>query len=187
MHFWTLRRCRKQQEVNLHNFFCLDFPLVIVASASLSLSLPAVTYSPVLLQLSFNSAKMPLENLEEEGLPKNPNLRIAQLKFLLTHRQDAKVKSELMEAIKLNSEFIHLHLLLFQQIYYRGSVLLQYMHELYNFPAIWGLVSLTKQRTSSLAANVFGCEFDQVHISSDAFYCILLIFLIANLLYYHIG
>uniref|UniRef100_A0A8C1H4D3 26S proteasome non-ATPase regulatory subunit 6 n=2 Tax=Cyprinus carpio TaxID=7962 RepID=A0A8C1H4D3_CYPCA len=49
---------------------------------------------------------MPLENLEEEGLPKNPNLRIAQLKFLLTlsdHRQDAKVKSELMDAIKLNN------------------------------------------------------------------------------------
>lgn len=50
---------------------------------------------------------MPLENLEEEGLPKNPDLRIAQLKFLLTmdgHRQDAKVKSELMDAIKANSE-----------------------------------------------------------------------------------
>ncbi|XP_016134288.1 26S proteasome non-ATPase regulatory subunit 6-like [Sinocyclocheilus grahami] len=48
---------------------------------------------------------MPLENLEEEGLPKNPNLRIAQLKFSLTlndHRQDAKVRSELMDAIKLN-------------------------------------------------------------------------------------
>lgn len=51
--------------------------------------------------------KMPLENLEEEGLPKNPDLRIAQLKFLLTmdgHRQDAKVKTELMDAIKANSE-----------------------------------------------------------------------------------
>uniref|UniRef100_A0A673L6T4 26S proteasome non-ATPase regulatory subunit 6 n=1 Tax=Sinocyclocheilus rhinocerous TaxID=307959 RepID=A0A673L6T4_9TELE len=49
---------------------------------------------------------MPLENLEEEGLPKNPNLRIAQLKFLLTlddHRHDAEVKSELMDAIKLNN------------------------------------------------------------------------------------
>lgn len=50
---------------------------------------------------------MPLENLEEEGLPKNPDLRIAQLKFLLTldgHRQDAEVKTELMEAIRANSE-----------------------------------------------------------------------------------
>uniref|UniRef100_A0A8C1G925 26S proteasome non-ATPase regulatory subunit 6 n=1 Tax=Cyprinus carpio TaxID=7962 RepID=A0A8C1G925_CYPCA len=49
---------------------------------------------------------MPLENLEEEGLPKNPNLRIAQLKFLLTlddHRHDAEVKRELMDAIKLNN------------------------------------------------------------------------------------
>ncbi|XP_070967504.1 26S proteasome non-ATPase regulatory subunit 6-like [Oncorhynchus clarkii lewisi] len=48
---------------------------------------------------------MPLENLEEEGLPKNPDLRIAQLKFLLTmdgHRQDAKVKTELMDSIKEN-------------------------------------------------------------------------------------
>lgn len=54
---------------------------------------------------------MPLENLEEEGLPKNPDLRIAQLKFLLTmdgHRQDAKVKTELMDAIKANSELASL-------------------------------------------------------------------------------
>lgn len=53
---------------------------------------------------------MPLENLEEEGLPKNPDLRIAQLKFLLTlddHRQDAEVKTELMEAIRANSELIN--------------------------------------------------------------------------------
>uniref|UniRef100_A0A3B3QNL1 26S proteasome non-ATPase regulatory subunit 6 n=1 Tax=Paramormyrops kingsleyae TaxID=1676925 RepID=A0A3B3QNL1_9TELE len=49
---------------------------------------------------------MPLENLEEEGLPKNPDLRIAQLKFLLTlddQKQDEKVVSELMEAIKANN------------------------------------------------------------------------------------
>ena len=58
--------------------------------------------------ISISVSKMPLENLEEEGLPKNPDLRIAQLKFLLTmdgHRQDAKVKTELMDAIKANSEF----------------------------------------------------------------------------------
>ena len=51
---------------------------------------------------------MPLENLEEEGLPKNPDLRIAQLKFLLTmdgNRQDAKVKTELMDSIKENSKW----------------------------------------------------------------------------------
>uniref|UniRef100_A0A8C9VJC5 26S proteasome non-ATPase regulatory subunit 6 n=1 Tax=Scleropages formosus TaxID=113540 RepID=A0A8C9VJC5_SCLFO len=49
---------------------------------------------------------MPLENLEEEGLPKNPDLRIAHLKFLLTldgRKQDAKVVAELMEAIKENN------------------------------------------------------------------------------------
>ncbi|KAG2471493.1 PSMD6 ATPase, partial [Polypterus senegalus] len=80
------------------------------------------TYHPVFLCRSFPthsvftlraaqvvfsaSVKMPLENLEEEGLPKNPDLRIAQLKFLLTidgHRDDVKVKEELMEAVKQNN------------------------------------------------------------------------------------
>ncbi|KAG7269993.1 hypothetical protein CRUP_027545 [Coryphaenoides rupestris] len=50
---------------------------------------------------------MPQENLEEEGLPKNPDLRIAQLKFLLTmdggQRRD--VKTELMDAIKANNTY----------------------------------------------------------------------------------
>lgn len=50
---------------------------------------------------------MPLENLEEEGLPKNPDLRIAQLRFLLSlpeHRGDAAVRDELMAAVRDNSE-----------------------------------------------------------------------------------
>lgn len=50
---------------------------------------------------------MPLENLEEEGLPKNPDLRVAQLKFLLGldgFRQDAALRAELMEAVRANSE-----------------------------------------------------------------------------------
>lgn len=50
---------------------------------------------------------MPLENLEEEGLPKNPDLRIAQLRFLLSlpeHRGDAAVREELMAAVRENSE-----------------------------------------------------------------------------------
>ncbi|XP_069793249.1 26S proteasome non-ATPase regulatory subunit 6 [Narcine bancroftii] len=49
---------------------------------------------------------MPLENLEDEGLPKNPSLAIAQAKFLLTldrHRNDPKVRGELMEAVKENN------------------------------------------------------------------------------------
>lgn len=53
------------------------------------------------------AAAMPLENLEEEGLPKNPDLRIAQLRFLLSlpeHRGDAAVRDELMAAVRDNSE-----------------------------------------------------------------------------------
>lgn len=65
---------------------------------------------------------MPLENLEEEGLPKNPDLRIAQLKFLLTldyHKQDAEVKTELMEAIRGNSESINRFVLLYYMVLLR--------------------------------------------------------------------
>lgn len=46
---------------------------------------------------------MPLENLEEEGLPKNPDLRIAQLRFLLSlqpQSPDPAVRQELMAAIR---------------------------------------------------------------------------------------
>jgi len=46
---------------------------------------------------------MPSENLEEQGLEKNPNLQLAQLKFLLTledRKNDAQVKDELMDAIR---------------------------------------------------------------------------------------
>ena len=51
--------------------------------------------------------KMPVENLEEEGLPKNPNLEIAQWKFTLVNpdgvdKDDAKKK--LMDAIKENGK-----------------------------------------------------------------------------------
>lgn len=46
---------------------------------------------------------MPAENFEEEGLQKNPNLHIAQLKFLLTlesNKNDKKTKDDLLSAIK---------------------------------------------------------------------------------------
>ncbi|XP_042303384.1 26S proteasome non-ATPase regulatory subunit 6 [Sceloporus undulatus] len=46
---------------------------------------------------------MPLENLEEEGLPKNPDLRIAQLRFLLSlqpRRPEPAARQELMDAIR---------------------------------------------------------------------------------------
>ena len=45
---------------------------------------------------------MPVENLEAESLEKNPNLELAQLKFLLTnpeHQNDKNFKRRLMEAI----------------------------------------------------------------------------------------
>lgn len=50
---------------------------------------------------------MPLENLEEEGLEKNPNLELAQIKFLLSlpeHKDDPNMKTKLLDAIKTDSE-----------------------------------------------------------------------------------
>ncbi|XP_039262832.1 26S proteasome non-ATPase regulatory subunit 6-like [Styela clava] len=49
---------------------------------------------------------MPVENLEEEGLKKIPDLEVAQLKFLLTSDdeeiQQTKIKKQFMEAIEAN-------------------------------------------------------------------------------------
>lgn len=48
---------------------------------------------------------MPVENLEEQGLAKNPNLEIAQWYFLLgtdEFKNDQKLKNDLMDAIKSN-------------------------------------------------------------------------------------
>jgi len=48
---------------------------------------------------------MPVENLEEEGLAKNPNLEHAQLRFLLgtnKHKNDASIKQKLLDEIKAN-------------------------------------------------------------------------------------
>ena len=48
---------------------------------------------------------MPIENLEEEGLPKNPNLELAQWKFLLTtdkYKDDKGIKDKLLDFIKEN-------------------------------------------------------------------------------------
>ncbi|XP_077541542.1 regulatory particle non-ATPase 7 [Haemaphysalis longicornis] len=44
---------------------------------------------------------MPLENLEEESLEKNPNLELAQIKFVLAHHEpnNDKLKQDLMSAI----------------------------------------------------------------------------------------
>lgn len=46
---------------------------------------------------------MPIENLEEQGLEKNPNLELAQTKFLLTlpeYKGDKVLSEKLMNAIK---------------------------------------------------------------------------------------
>ncbi|XP_065311572.1 26S proteasome non-ATPase regulatory subunit 6-like [Dermacentor albipictus] len=44
---------------------------------------------------------MPLENLEDESLEKNPNLELAQIKFVLAHHEPSndKLKQDLMSAI----------------------------------------------------------------------------------------
>ena len=50
---------------------------------------------------------MPAENMEEQGLEKNPDLRLAQLRFSLSlpeHKQDSKMTSELKSAIEKQSE-----------------------------------------------------------------------------------
>ena len=50
---------------------------------------------------------MPLENLEEQGLARNPNLEFAQWRFMLTmndHRGEAAIKEKLLEAIKADSK-----------------------------------------------------------------------------------
>jgi 26S proteasome regulatory subunit N7 len=46
---------------------------------------------------------MPVENFEEEGLAKNPDLQLAQWKYMLstdTYKNDNTIKSQLLEAIK---------------------------------------------------------------------------------------
>lgn len=46
---------------------------------------------------------MPAENLEEESLAKNPNLQLAQWKFMLTtetYKNDSQIAGNLMAAIK---------------------------------------------------------------------------------------
>ena len=49
---------------------------------------------------------MPAENLEEEGLPKNPDLELAQVKFRLSQgslKNDAALKKQLMDSIDKDS------------------------------------------------------------------------------------
>lgn len=49
------------------------------------------------------------ENLEEEGLEKNPNLHLAQLKYLLTvseYHDDKQIIARIMEAVKKDGEYL---------------------------------------------------------------------------------
>lgn len=51
---------------------------------------------------------MPSENLEEQGLEKNPDLHLSQLKFRLTlsdFKNDSKMKEEIMQAIENDSKY----------------------------------------------------------------------------------
>ncbi len=55
---------------------------------------------------------MPLEGLDEEGLPKNPDLTLTSLKFLLTVDDDTLVDKEqvwdkLLESVKENGDHTH--------------------------------------------------------------------------------
>ena len=60
---------------------------------------------------SNETVNMPLENLEDEGLEKNPDLQLAQWKFLLTtekFKNDRKIKNDLLDAVKEDSKYCFL-------------------------------------------------------------------------------
>lgn len=52
---------------------------------------------------------MPVENLEDQGLEKNPDLELANFKFLLSlpeYRNDKNVHAKITEAIKKDGELL---------------------------------------------------------------------------------
>ena len=72
---------------------------------------------------------MPLVEIDEEGLPHNPDLQVAQLKFLLTLEDEGidkkKIWDELLGIIKEKCKIVHggYHTLLIM-FYSYGSILL---------------------------------------------------------------
>lgn len=51
---------------------------------------------------------MPVENMSDEGLAKNPDLQLAQWKFVLTtdkYKKDSQIKNQLITAITKDSKF----------------------------------------------------------------------------------
>lgn len=64
---------------------------------------------------------MPLENLEEQGLEKNPNLELAQWKFLLSlseHKDDKTLQNRLLDAIKHDSKCNLVHACIISLIFF---------------------------------------------------------------------
>lgn len=58
---------------------------------------------------------MPVENLEEEGLPKNPNLELAAWRFTITNpdgKDKEEAKKRLLNAIKENGVYSLFHFVL---------------------------------------------------------------------------
>ena len=54
------------------------------------------------------AVEMPLENFEEEGLAKNPNLELAQWKFMLLteqYKNDSEIKAKLLDAVKADGAY----------------------------------------------------------------------------------
>ena len=77
-------------------------PTISLVSSLLTTS---IFFSISTLQNLKQFPKMPVENLEEEGLPKNPNLDLAQWRYTLTaphgmNKQDVAIK--LLNPIKQN-------------------------------------------------------------------------------------
>lgn len=59
--------------------------------------------------VTLDFATMPIENLADEGLAKNPDLDIAQWKFMLAtekYKNDPQVKNDMMTAITKDRKYL---------------------------------------------------------------------------------
>ena len=65
--------------------------------------------------------EMPLENFEEEGLAKNPNLELAQWKFMMSteqHKNDSDIKAKLLDAVKAGGTYFNITFFNVSQVSY---------------------------------------------------------------------
>lgn len=72
---------------------------------------------------------MPAENLEEEGLPKNPNLELAAWRFTITNpdgKDKEEAKRKLLEAIKENGTHCSLTFMLRHVLTRRRNLLISF-------------------------------------------------------------